>query len=59
MKSNGPTRRDKFAWARAKLEDVTKKKKRRTRRRGGRREGERGEKRGGGKCLWLVCMTAF
>lgn len=26
MKSNGPTRRDKFAWARAKLEDLTKKK---------------------------------
>lgn len=58
MKSNGPTRRDKFAWARAKLEDVTKK--RRTRRRGGRREGEReGGGKGGGKCLWLVCMTAF
>ena len=42
MKSNGPTRHDKFAWAWAKLKDITKK-----------REGELGKGgrgvEGGGK----------
>lgn len=54
MKSNGPTRRDKFSKARAKLEDITKKGE-------GGKEGERGDGRekGGGKCLWLVRLTAF
>lgn len=48
MKSNGPTRRDKFAEAWAKLEDITKKG----------REGREGRE-GRRKCLWLVFMTAF
>lgn len=41
MKSNGPTRRDKFAEAWAKLEDITKKKT--TRKRGKRGEGREEE----------------
>lgn len=47
MKSNGPTRRDKFAEAWAKLEDITKKENQE------RRE-ERGAKGGGNACGWFA-----
>lgn len=55
MKSNGPTRRDKFAWARAKLEDVTKKKKGGLGEEGGGEKGSAG-RRGeeGNACGWCA-----